>query len=103
MPGYVLETRLEGNFRILIFPDGNMAKELIVDIDNERRRLAYAVIEGRMPLLHHHATFQVFDEGESGSRLVWITDFLPEELASEINARVQRGSMVMKQTIEQVY
>jgi hypothetical protein len=101
VPGYAADTRLEGDFRILTMPNGDVVRELIVDIDDERRRLAYAVIETRMPLVHHHATFQVFAEGEQRSRLVWITDALPNSLAAEIRARVERGAIVMKQTLEE--
>ncbi len=99
-PGLTLDTQLEGDTRILSFPNGAMARELIVAIDDETRRLAYAVVEGRMPLIHHHATFQVFPDGENCSRLVWITDFLPHTFATEIRARVERGAIVIKQTLE---
>ncbi|HKO25456.1 MAG TPA: hypothetical protein VJY65_12060 [Chloroflexota bacterium] len=55
-------------------------RALIVDVDDETRRLAYAVVKGRLPLVHHHASFQVFAEGESRSRL-----------AVGIRLRVERG------------
>jgi hypothetical protein len=99
-PGLVLNAQLEGDTRILSFPDGGMARELIVAVDDDARRLAYAVVEGRMPLIHHHATFQVLPEGESQTRLVWTTDFLPHTFAAEIRARVERGAMVMKLALE---
>ena len=101
VPGYAVDTHLDGDFRILTMPNGDVVRELIVDIDDERRRLAYAVIETRMPLVHHHASFQVFAEGENRSRLVWITDALPNTLATEIRMRVERGAIVMKQTLEE--
>jgi hypothetical protein len=99
-PGLVLDTQLEGHTRILTFPDGGVVRELIVAVDDEMRRLAYAVIEGRMPLIHHHATFHVLPDGENYSRLVWTTDFLPHTFAAEIHARVERGAIVMKQALE---
>lgn len=68
--------RLEGDERTLTLVDGGVVRELIIAVDDERRRLAYAVTETRLPLDRHHASFQVFAEGE-GSRLVWITDALP--------------------------
>lgn len=101
VPGLAVDTRIEGDSRILTFPDGGMARELIVAVDDEARRLAYAVVEGRMPLVHHNASFQVFAEGESRSRLVWITDVLPNTLAAEIRMRVERGAVVMKQALEE--
>jgi hypothetical protein len=66
------------------------ARELIVAIDDDIRRLAYAVIEGRMSLKHNHATFQVFPEGENQSRLVWTTGFLPHTFETEIRARTEQ-------------
>lgn len=101
VPGYVVDTRLDGNTRILTMANGATVRELIVAIDEERRRLAYAVVAGRMPMLHHHASLQVYGAGESSSRLVWITDVLPDTLAAEIGLRVERGAGVMKQTLEE--
>jgi hypothetical protein len=91
MPGYVIDTKLDGDTRMLTFPSGGVVRELIVAIDDDARRLAYAVIAGRMPLVHHHASFQVFAEGASRSQLVWITDVLPHALVAEIRPRVERG------------
>ncbi|MFN0220682.1 MULTISPECIES: SRPBCC family protein [Paenibacillus] len=99
VPGYTENTVMNGHERTLLF-QGGFAREFIVSIDEEERRMAYAVKEGRMPLLHHHATFQVFPNDNNGSKLVWITDFLPEQLAKEIQVRVDRGAEVMKKTIE---
>jgi Polyketide cyclase / dehydrase and lipid transport len=102
LPGRVTGTRIEGDVRTLTFPNGAVVRELIVDIDDEARRLAYAVVEGaQMRLSHHHASFQVFAEGEH-SRLVWITDVLPHTLETEVRARVVRGAEEMRQTLEAV-
>jgi hypothetical protein len=100
VPGYTVDTQLVGDNRILTFANGAIVRELIVSVDDEARRLAYAVVEGPMPLKHHHASFQVFVESDSHRRLVWITDFLPDERVTEVRARVERGAEVMKQTIE---
>jgi hypothetical protein len=76
-------------------------RELIVAVDDDERRLAYAVIEGSRPTLrHHHATFQVFPEGTAHSRLVWITDFLPSSLAGLLDARTAHGIDEMRQNLE---
>ncbi|MGG1519425.1 SRPBCC family protein [Paenibacillus oryzisoli] len=100
VPGYTENTLIDGHERTLLLPNGGMTREYIVSIDDQERRMAYAVVEGRMPLLHHHASFQVFPHGNSSTNLVWITDFLPEHLAPEIQARIHRGAEVMKATIE---
>src|SRR3954468_21010949 len=67
--GFVTDTKLEGDTRIVTFANGIVARERIVDIDDEKPLLAYSIIEGRPT--HHHATFQVFPEG-SGSRILWV-------------------------------
>ncbi|WP_379137864.1 SRPBCC family protein [Paenibacillus sp. sgz500958] len=100
VPGYTENTLMNGHERTLILPNGGMVREFIVSIDERERRMAYAVQEGSMPLLHHHASFQVFPHGDSGTKLLWITDFLPEHLTPEIQARVDRGAEVMKKTLE---
>jgi uncharacterized protein YndB with AHSA1/START domain len=100
LPGRVTDARMDGDVRILTMPDGSQITELIVAVDHDARRMAYAVQSGqRMALSHHHASFQVFDDGER-SRLVWITDVLPHSRAAEVRARVERGAAEMRQVIE---
>src|SRR6202051_883002 len=82
VPGFVIDTKLEEGARVVTFGNGLVARELIVDIDDEARRLAWAVVGGR--LTHHNASLQVFADGATGSRAVWIADLLPNELAGQI-------------------
>lgn len=42
LPERVVDTELEGDTRILTFNIGGQVRELIVDVDEETRRLAYA-------------------------------------------------------------
>ncbi|WP_426451601.1 SRPBCC family protein [Paenibacillus sp. S-38] len=100
VPGYTENTIMNGHERTLLLPNGGRVRELIISIDETERRMAYAVKEGKMPLVHHQASFQVFPHNQNETKLVWITDFLPEQLTTEIQARVTRGAEVMKQTIE---
>jgi Polyketide cyclase / dehydrase and lipid transport len=101
LPGRVAGARIEGDVRILTMPWGAEIRELIVAIDHETRRIAYAVQDGqRMVLSHHHASFQVADEGEGRSRLVWITDVLPHDRADDVRARCSRAVVEMKETLE---
>lgn len=96
--GFVIDTRLEGDVRVVTFANGWIARELIVDIDDEGRRLAYAAVGGQAT--HHNASIQVFADGESRSRLVWITDVLPDDLAGPIGSLVEQGAEAMKHTLE---
>ena len=42
VPGFVLDARLDGDARIVTFANGTVARELLVDCDDARRRLVYA-------------------------------------------------------------
>ena len=95
--GFVTDTKLEGDTRLVTFVNGIVAREKIVDIDDARRRLAYSVVEGRPT--HHHATFQVLPDG-AGSRIVWVADLLPNELKSAIEQMMDHGMAAMKSTLE---
>ncbi|MFB7472031.1 SRPBCC family protein [Kitasatospora sp. NPDC056184] len=102
VPGYVLDVRMEGDTRYLTVPPGDaVVRELIVSVDDGLRRLAYSAVEGfRIPLTHHHASFQVFPEEPGRCRLVWTTDVLPHEMVEQVRPRVVRGAEVMKETLE---
>ncbi|GGK63913.1 hypothetical protein Sme01_06160 [Sphaerisporangium melleum] len=101
LPGRVTGTRLEGDQRLLTFPDGHVIRELIVAVDDDARRLAYSVVEGARPAIeYHHASFEVRSEGDRAGRLIWTTDVLPHALAAEIRIRIERGAVEMKQAIE---
>ncbi|WP_157762132.1 SRPBCC family protein [Nocardia yamanashiensis] len=101
LPGYVLDTRIDGDTRYLTMPTGNIIRELIITVDDETRRLAYSAIEGfQLPLTHHHASFQVLDTPTGQARLLWITDVLPHPAATEARLRIDRGLQVMRETIE---
>lgn len=43
---------------------------------------------------------QVFAEGERGTRVVWIADLLPNELAGTIAGMIGQGLAAMKATLE---
>lgn len=97
-PGIVIDAYLDGDARIVTFANGTVVRELIVDIDDQARRLAYAAVGGRTT--HHNASIQVFAEGDNQSRLVWITDLLPNEVTPVIHGLVEQGAATMKQTLE---
>ena len=74
VPGFVLDSRLDGDARIVTFANGTVARELLVDCDDARRRLVYAINNER--LRHYSASVQVIAEGETSCRLVWIIDIM---------------------------
>jgi hypothetical protein len=96
-PGFLVDTRLEGDARVVTFANGLVARELIVDIDDQARRLVWAVVGGR--LTHHNASLQVFPDGDERCRVVWIADLLPHELVGTIGGLIEQGLGVMQQTL----
>lgn len=98
VPGFVTDCKLEGDARIVTFGNGVVAREVIVDMDDAARRLVWSASGGR--LSHHNASLQIFDEGGGQSRLVWIADLLPNEMAGPIAGMIDEGMRVMKKTLE---
>ena len=96
-PGFVTDTRLEGDARIVTFASGLVARERIVDVNDAERRLVWSVVESQPT--HHNGALQVFAEGK-GSRAVWIADLLPHELAPAIAAMMEQGLAAMKKAME---
>ncbi len=95
---FVTDTVLVGGARVVTFANGAVVRELIVAIDDEARRFAYAAVGGRSS--HHNASMQVFAEGEGRSRLVWITDLLPDGVAPQVGTMVEQGAAAIKRTLE---
>ena len=98
VPGFVADTKMDGDARIVTFGDGLVARELIVDIGEDAWRLVWSVVGGR--LTHHNASLQVFADGESRSRVVWIADLLPNDLAEAVAGMIEQGMATMKRTLE---
>jgi Polyketide cyclase / dehydrase and lipid transport len=93
-PGFVTDCRLEGDSRMVTFANGNAARELKVTIDEERRRLVYAVVSERVK--QHSASIQVFADGDGRSRMAWIADLLPDEIGPYIDAQMDLGALAMQ-------
>jgi carbon monoxide dehydrogenase subunit G len=97
VPGLVANTELEQDARVVTFANGLVIRERFVTIDEQNRRFAYSATGGNAT--HHNSSVQVFGEGGK-SRLVWITDLLPDSVAPMVNALVEQGSKIMKETLE---
>jgi hypothetical protein len=100
VPGFVLDTKLEGEARIVSFSNGTVARELLVDCDEARRRLVYAVISERMK--QHSASVQVIADGETHCRLVWTVDVLPHEIAPYIDGQMDLAAAAMQKAFAKV-
>src|ERR687888_212923 len=71
-PGFVTDVRMEEGARIVTFGNGMVAREVIVSVEDDVRRLVWSIVGGR--LTHHNGSAQVFAEGPKASRFVWTTD-----------------------------
>ena len=97
-PGFVTDVRLEEESRLVTFANGLVVREVIVDVDQEARRLVWSAVGGQMT--HHNASAQVLPDDDGRSRLVWIADLLPHELAPSVAALMDQGLAVIKRTLE---
>ncbi|HZE53013.1 MAG TPA: SRPBCC family protein [Bradyrhizobium sp.] len=96
-PGFVVDARLEGDARIVTFHNGTVARELLVDCDDARRRLVYAVISERVK--HYSASVQVAADGEVRTRMIWIVDVLPNEIAPYIAGQMDQAVLAMQKAL----
>jgi hypothetical protein len=100
VPGFVTNTQLEEGARIVTFGNGQVARELIVDVNEADRRVVWAIVDE--PFRHYNGAAQVFDEGRGTCRFVWVTDLLPNELADHVSAMMVEGLSVVKKTMENI-
>jgi carbon monoxide dehydrogenase subunit G len=96
-PGFAIDARLDGDARIVTFANGNVAREVLVDCDDARRRLVYAIANERVS--HYSASVQVKAEGETRSRLIWIVDVLPNAIAPYIDSQMDLGALAVQKTL----
>ena len=95
--GFVSDTRLEGNARIVTFANGMVAREEIVAVDQAARRVAWAIVGQQFH--HYNGAAQLFEHSD-GTRFVWTTDLLPDELAPNVEMMMTAGLAAIKKTLE---
>jgi hypothetical protein len=98
VPGFVIDCKLEGDWRTVTFANGMVVRELIVDVNDKTCRHAWSVRSEA--LIHHNASVQVFEVGPEKCRVVWIADLMPNEAAKNIEAMIDQALITMKQTLE---
>src|SRR5438874_9418074 len=96
-PGFVVDAHLDGDARIVTFANGTVARELLVDCDDRRRRLVYAVVSERIK--QHSASVQVTADGDGRARLIWIVDVLPNEIAPYIDGQMHQAALAMQKEV----
>jgi carbon monoxide dehydrogenase subunit G len=96
--GFVVDTKMEGNARVVTFANGMVVREDIVAVDAAARRVAWAIIGQQFQ--HYNGAAQVFGHAD-GTRFVWTTDLLPSEAAPHVEAMMTAGIAAIKKTIEE--
>jgi uncharacterized protein YndB with AHSA1/START domain len=98
VPGFVTDCRMDGKDRIVTFASGAVMREVLIDSDEESRRLVWTIVDG--PYRHHNGAAQVLPEGD-GSRFVWTADVLADDgVVGLTEQSMQTGIDVVKKTLE---
>jgi uncharacterized protein YndB with AHSA1/START domain len=98
VPGFVVDTRLEGDARLVTFGNGMTAREEIISVDAAQRRVAWAVVGQQFR--HYNGAAWVEPDPKGGSRFIWTADVLPNDLASQVEQMMTVGITVVKTTLE---
>ena len=98
VPGFVKDTVLEGNSRVVVFSNGMSVREDIVSVDAVQRRVAWAVVGQQFR--HYNGAAWVEADPKGGSRFIWTVDMLPNEMASQVEQMMTTGIAVVRQTME---
>lgn len=95
--GFVVGCVAEPGARRVTFSNGLVAIERLVSLDDRARRLAYAIQGGRPS--HHNASFEVRAQADGCSRVLWRSDFLPDDLLPAIGGMMEEGAEAMRRTL----
>lgn len=96
--GVLVGCSLEDGVRTVEFANGMVAKERIITVDEERRRVVYSALNEAF--LHHSAAMQIIPDGDARCRFVWTSDVLPEQMADRITPLIDAGCTAMKKNLE---
>lgn len=95
-PGFLTDLKMDHGDRILTFFNGMVARERLVSLDDETRRLVYSVVEGQAS--HYNAAVEVVPDGDD-SRVVWTIDLLPSDLAPAVGGMMDEAVKVMTKAL----
>jgi hypothetical protein len=90
-PGFVTDSRLDGDDRIVTFHTGAVATERLVTIDDDRRRLVYSVVDSPLGFTHHQASVEIVGGGDA-CRMRWTADVLPDTIAPLVDGLMAQGA-----------
>jgi hypothetical protein len=97
-PGFVVDAKCDSDARIVTFASGMVVREVLVDCDDDRRRLVYAIPPNER-IVHYSAAIEVADDRRGGSLVSWTVDVLPDALANHIAAQMELGAQAMQRAL----
>jgi carbon monoxide dehydrogenase subunit G len=100
VPGFVTDTLLEPGARVVTFANGMTVREPIITLDDNTRRLVWSA-EGNLTS-HFNGAVQVHAGSAGGTRVVWTSDFLPDEAAVGIDEMMEAGAGAMRAALERL-
>lgn len=89
---------MEGDLRTVTFANGMVVQERIIAVDDDQRRICYAV-QGDM-FEHHSAAMEILPVDDRHCRFVWISDVLPDDRAEMIRPLIENGTRALVANIE---
>ncbi len=100
VPGFVTATTVEPSepaARVVTFASGLVLREVIVAIDEARRRLVWAIDSPNVR--HHNGALEITPDGE-GCVAQWTADVLPDALVAQFQPAMAGGLQAMKRRFE---
>jgi polyketide cyclase/dehydrase/lipid transport protein len=95
--GVLIAARMEGDLRSVTFADGTVIEERVIAVDDAHMRLAYSVGGARFE--HHHATLQVVADTPALCRVIWISDFRPDERSAVVESLMDAGCAALRRNL----
>lgn len=96
----ISESSFNDGVRECAMEGGGMLREQISNRDDANRRYEYEITDSPMPLEHHHAWMSV-DETGAGSRVTWVTEIAPDDMAGAMEPVFEDGIKALKAHLEQ--
>ena len=89
---------MENDIRTVTFANGLVARERVITIDEQRRRIVYGVL-GEV-FEHHSASMAIVPVDGENCRFIWISDFSPDQRIETVQPLVEQGSRALARNIE---
>ena len=89
---------MEGDIRTVTFANGLVARERVITVDEQRRRVVYSVLGNNFE--HHSASMTIQPVDEVSCRFIWVSDFLPDARIQAVQPLVEQGSRALAKNIK---